>query len=134
MATNSADVVAGTNATNTQYNNLRKDHLAGTKNITDNAGAATVTCNLASSNIHNVTLDRATTILALSNASVGQVFTLRLIQDGTGGRLVTWFSTIKWVGASAPTLSTAANAIDAFAFICTSAGNYDGYYLGFGLA
>ncbi|MDQ1318253.1 MAG: hypothetical protein QG588_1913, partial [Candidatus Poribacteria bacterium] len=38
--------------------------------------------------------------------------TLRLIQDGTGSRLVTWPNTVKWAGGVAPALSTAINAVD----------------------
>jgi len=41
---------------------------------------------------------------------------LRLVQDATGTRTVTWPATVKWAGAAAPTLSTAANAVDIIAF------------------
>jgi len=37
---------------------------------------------------------------------------LTLIQDGTGGRTVTWPATVKWPGGVAPTLTTTANARD----------------------
>lgn len=78
---------------------------------------------------HKVTLGGNRT-LAISNGIVGQVFIIDLIQDGTGGRTVTWFSTIKWAGGTAPTLTTTANKIDSFGFIVTSAGNYQGYVIG----
>jgi hypothetical protein len=39
-------------------------------------------------------------------------FVLRLIQDGTGGRTVTWPAAVKWVGSAAPTLTTTAAAVD----------------------
>jgi hypothetical protein len=39
-------------------------------------------------------------------------FVLRLVQDGTGGRTVTWPANVKWPGGTAPTLSTAAGAED----------------------
>jgi hypothetical protein len=42
--------------------------------------------------------------------------TLRLVQDGTGGRTATWPATVKWVGAAAPTLTTTANAVDIVSF------------------
>jgi hypothetical protein len=38
--------------------------------------------------------------------------TLRLVQDATGGRTVTWPATVKWAGAAAPVLTAAANAVD----------------------
>lgn len=40
---------------------------------------------------------------------------LRLIQDATGSRTVTWPGTVKWPSGTAPTLSTGANAIDIIA-------------------
>lgn len=84
---------------------------------------------MAVSNVHNVVLGGNRT-LALSNVSVGQIFTIRLTQDATGSRTVTWFTTIKWAGGSAPTLTTTVNKADTFIFICTSANNYDGYIVG----
>jgi hypothetical protein len=96
--------------------------------ITDTDGA-TVTFDLSLRGIHTVTLGGNRT-LAISNATVGQTFILRLSQDATGSRTVTWFSTIKWAGGSAPTLTTTASKADTFGFIVTSAGNYDGYIIG----
>lgn len=106
---------------------VRVDARYGT--ITSDSDGATITFNMATSNLHTVTLGGNRT-LALSNVSVGQTFILRLVQDGTGSRTVTWFSTIKWAGGSAPTLTTTANKLDVFGFICTSSGNYDGFVVG----
>lgn len=97
--------------------------------ITADTDGATVTFNLATSNVHGVTLGGNRT-LAISNAHVGQIFTIRLAQDGTGSRTVTWFTTIKWAGGAAPTLTTTASKADTFVFLVTSAGNYDGYIVG----
>jgi hypothetical protein len=49
---------------------------------------------------------------------------LKLIQDGTGSRTVTWPGAVTWVGGTAPTLSTTAAAVDLVSFY------YDGsvYY------
>ena len=100
--------------------------------IEDNTDGSTITFDLNSSNTHSVTLGGNRT-LALSNASVGQKFIIRLTQDGTGSRTVTFFSTIKWAGGVAPTLTTTANKTDVFGFICTSAGNFDGFVVGYNL-
>ena len=81
------------------------------------------------SNVHTVTLGGNRT-LAVSNTSTGQIFIIRLVQDGTGSRTVTWFSTIKWAGGSAPTLTTTASKTDVLGFITTSSGNYDGFIVG----
>lgn len=90
---------------------------------TSDSDASTITFDMAASNIHNVTLG-ANRTLAVSNVSTGQAFVIILKQDGTGSRTVTWWSNIKWVSATAPTLTTTANRWDIFSFI------YDGtnYY------
>lgn len=96
--------------------------------ITTDTDGATITFNLATSNWHNVVLGGNRT-LALSNATVGQQFTIQLTQPASGGPdTVTWFSGITWNGGgSAPTLQTAANAIDTITFKCTGSGAYIGY-------
>ena len=68
--------------------------------------------------------------LAISNETAGQCFIIKLIQDGTGSRTVTWFSTIKWAGGTAPTLTTTADKADTFGFLCTGTDTYDGFVIG----
>ena len=43
-------------------------------------------------------------------------FQLRVIQDATGSRTVTWPAAVKWPGGTAPTLTTDASAIDIITF------------------
>lgn len=50
--------------------------------------------------------------LTESNLDVNPKGLLRLIQDATGGRSVTWPAARKWQGGSAPILSTSAAALD----------------------
>lgn len=90
---------------------------------TNDSDGATITFDMGSSNIHNVTLAGART-LAVTGVSTGQAFVIILKQDASGSRTATWWSGIKWVGATAPTLTTTASRWDIFAFI------YDGtnYY------
>lgn len=57
--------------------------------------------------------------------ATGDRIVLRLQQDATGSRVPTFFTTIKWAGGSAPTLTTTPSKADMFGFLCTSAGNYD---------
>lgn len=104
------------------------DYMLTPRMITDTDGA-TVTFDLTTRGIHSVTLGGDRT-LAISGETAGQVFILRLIQDATGSRTVTWFSTINWAGGSAPTLTTTANAWDVFGFIATAADTYDGFIIG----
>jgi len=97
--------------------------------ITTDTDGATVTFDMASSNFHKVTLEGNRT-LAVSNTSTGQIFYLRLLQDGTGSRTVTWFATISWAGGSAPTLTTTADKADLFAFVTTGSNTFDGFVVG----
>lgn len=50
----------------------------------------------------------------LAGATNGELCSLELTltQDGTGSRVVTWPGSVKWPSGTAPTLSTAAGAID----------------------
>lgn len=96
--------------------------------VTDTDGA-TITFDKNSGDFHRVVLGGNRT-LALSNMSAGDKIVIDLVQDGTGTRTVTWFTTIKWTGWTVPTLTTTINKIDTFGFICTSAGNYQGYVIG----
>jgi hypothetical protein len=97
--------------------------------VTADTDGATITFDLSASNIHGVTLGGNRT-LALSNVTTNQIFMIELTQDATGSRTVTWFSTIKWAGGTAPTLTTTASKKDTFAFRCTGSGTYDGYVIG----
>lgn len=90
---------------------------------------ATVTFDLSLSNKQLVVLGGNRT-LALSNVLSGHTFVLKLTQDGTGSRTVTWFSGISWVGGIAPTLTTTLNKSDVFGFMQTGTGAYDGYIVG----
>jgi hypothetical protein len=107
-------------------------NLIGNGTITVDTYAATVTFSMATSNRHELTLT-GNAILAISNVNAGQVFTLRLIQDGVGGRTVTWFNTISWPGGSPPTLTATPNKADVFVFECRGAGIFDGFTVGLAL-
>lgn len=50
--------------------------------------------------------------ITLSGAQGGMTAKIKLIQDGSGGKTATWTTTVLWAGGAAPTLSTAASAID----------------------
>jgi hypothetical protein len=54
---------------------------------------------------------------------------LRIIQDATGGRTITWPASVKWPSAVVPTLSTTASAED----IVTCYYNGTNYYCQIGL-
>ena len=58
-------------------------------------------------------------------------FQLKLIQDGTGTRLVTFPATVLWSGGTAPTLTTDANAIDIVMFYWDGTNYFGGSILDF---
>lgn len=90
----------------------------------------TTTLDLSAGGIQNITMGAGNTTIALSNVTTNQPFIISITQDGTGSRTVTWFSTIKWAGGSAPTLTTTASKRDTFGFICTGTNTYDGFIVG----
>ena len=125
-----ATVVTTTGSQTLSNKTLTKPIVNGSvQGLTTDADGSTVTFDLSASNIHTVVLGGNRT-LALSNDVAGQAFILRLVQDGTGSRTVTWFSTIKWANGIVPTLTTTINKTDVFSFLCTSAGNYDAFIVG----
>jgi len=98
------------------------------------ADGATVTMDFDVSPSHTVVLG-GNRIIAFSNFDVGQSGLVRLTQDGSGSRTVTWTPaaspvTIYWSGGTPPTLTTTANKTDSFGFYKSSASTYDGYIVG----
>lgn len=89
----------------------------------------TATLDLNVSNRNKIQMPAGNITIALSNEEVGQMFIIEITQDGTGGRTVTWFSTIRWADGITPVLS-GANKRDTFGFIVTGAGTYDGFIIG----
>ena len=94
------------------------------------SGGGTATLDLSLGNLHFITMPAGNITIALSNAVNGQVFMVRILQDSVGSRTVTWFTTIKWAGGTAPTLTTTASKADVLGFVVTSSGNYDGFVIG----
>ena len=59
-----------------------------------------------------LSLTGSITSLTVSNAVDGNVYILRITQDGTGSRTISFPSSWEWKGGSPPNLSTGANAVD----------------------
>lgn len=93
------------------------------------AGAGTSTLNLALGNEHVVTMPANTQTLAISNGTVGQKFIVS-INNVTSQGALTWFTTIKWAGGTAPTLTGTNGKRDTFGFIVTGTDTYDGFFVG----
>lgn len=92
--------------------------------------SGTLTLNLETSNIFTVSLNAAITSITISNppsSGSGGSFTLIFTADGTA-RAVTWPSSIKWAGGTAPTLTSTSGKVDSFAFFTSDGGtNWQGY-------
>jgi hypothetical protein len=93
-----------------------------------NSGAS-IEIDWADGQNQKLTLTAAAT-LTFANPAAGMTAKLKLIQDGTGSRTVTW-PTIKWVGGAAPTLSTAAGAIDIVSLYYDGSAYYGSALTGF---
>lgn len=94
------------------------------------AGAGTATLDLSKGNVHHITMPAGNITIAISNGNIGQCFIVRILQDGTGSRTVTWFTTIRWAGGVAPTLTTTASKADTLGFEVTGSSTYDGFVVG----
>ena len=91
------------------------------QSITSSAGSATI--NWKNGNKASITLIENVTFTFTAPSKPCNIL-LKLVQDAIGSRTVTFPSSVKWAGGTAPTLSTAANSIDIVTFY------YDGtnYY------
>jgi hypothetical protein len=87
---------------------------------------ATITWNTALGQIATITLGDNRTMAAPTNLKVG-TYILNVIQDGTGGRTITWNSVFKWTAGVAPPLTTAANRRDIFSFFSDGTNLYGSF-------
>ena len=86
---------------------------------------STITIDFTSGIHHSVTLGGNRTLGNPSNegSAVGQSGSIFIIQDGTGSRTLSFHSDYKFAGGTAPTLSTAANAVDRLDYIIRASDN-----------
>ena len=89
-------------------------------NITALSDGATITIDMATACHHSVTLGGNRTFAAPSNQVVGQSGSIFITQDGTGSRTASFNSAFKFVGGTAPTLTTTAAAVDRIDYIILS--------------
>ena len=79
------------------------------------------TIDFTTANIITATLTGTTTFANPTTESVGQSGSIILTQDGTGGRTAAWGTQFKWVGGTAPTLTTTAAAVDRIDYLVVAA-------------
>ena len=89
-------------------------------NITALADGATITIDMATACHHSVTLAGNRTFAAPSNQVVGQAGSIFITQDGSGSRTAAFNAAFKFVGGTAPTLTTGAGLTDRIDYIIKS--------------
>jgi hypothetical protein len=98
--------------------------------VTLTGTATTVDLSTGTNFEHDLT---GNTTYTFSNPAVSgktSAFTLKIIQDATA-RTITWPASVDWAGGTAPTLSTANNAVDVFVFYTIDGGTtYYGFTAG----
>lgn len=88
--------------------------------VTALTDGATITPNFYTTDIGTVTIAGNRTIAEPTGTGDpydGQRLTLRITQDGTGGRALTWNAVFSFRGSAAPYLALAANAVTTFEFM-----------------
>jgi hypothetical protein len=92
---------------------------------------ATIAVDLALSNNFTVTLTgTATAVGAPTNAVAGQSGSIFIVQDSGGGNTLGWNTAWKWAGGTAPTLSTAGDAVDRVDYIVKGASEIQAVWTG----
>lgn len=87
------------------------------------ATTSSTTVDLNNGNTQTLTLASNTTLtITNATASTSCSLSLYLVQDGTGGRTVTWPAGVRWPGGTAPTLSAAAGSRDLVVLESTDGG------------
>ena len=84
--------------------------------------AATIAVDFATGINFRVTLAGNRTLGAPTNLKDGQSGIIRVKQDATGSRTLAFNTAYKFPGGTVPTLSTAANAVDRFAYVISNDG------------
>jgi hypothetical protein len=98
--------------------------------ITTLTDGATITPDFADSNNFAVTLGGNRTIANPTNLVAGQSGSIFIVQDGTGSKTASWGSYWDFIGGTAPTLTTAANAVDRIDYIVRSSTSIHAVFTG----
>ena len=111
---------AGVNITGTVRAYSKQQNFS-TATLTDGAN---ISWNLDDEQVAKVTLAGNRTLDNPTNLVDGGTYILRVIQDATGSRTLSYGTAYKWVGGVAPTLTTTANGIDIISFVSDGTNMY----------
>ena len=130
-----ATAVAVESSVNNYYgNDFRYVKQAPTAtNYTPASGSQTVTIDCSKGNMHTVVGNASGTAItfAITGDTHSQPFIISILQgSGTVSTIAAWFSTVRWAGGVAPTLTATLNKRDTFGFIRTGTNTYDGFIIG----
>jgi hypothetical protein len=108
---------------NTAFTNVAQTFSGAQRGqITTLTDGATITPDFAANCNFTVTIAGNRSIANPTNVIAGQSGSIFIVQDATGSRTLSWGSNFDWAnGGTAPTLSTAANAVDRVDYIVRSA-------------
>jgi len=98
--------------------------------ITTLTDGATITPDFATSCNFTVTLGGNRAMANPSNPVAGQSGSIFIVQDGTGSRTLTWGTYWDFPAGTAPTLSTAASAVDRVDYIVRSTTSIQAVFTG----
>jgi hypothetical protein len=91
--------------------------------ITALTDGATITPDFSASCNFSVTLGGNRTLANPTNLTAGQSGSIFITQDGTGSRTLAYGSFYDFIGGTAPTLSTAASAVDRIDYVVRTTGS-----------
>ena len=103
------------------FTGVKTFNAAAVGEVTALTDASTIATDLALSNNFSVTLAGNRTLGQPTNQAVGQSGSYFITQDGTGSRTLAYHADFKFVGGTAPTLSTAAASVDRIDYIVAAA-------------
>lgn len=86
--------------------------------------AASIVWDVAATPFAQLTLGGNRTLSNPVNMTNGGVYIIRVTQDATGSRALAYGSSFKWAGASVPTITATAGAIDILTFVSDGVNMY----------
>lgn len=98
--------------------------------VTTLTDGATITPDFAANNVFTVTLGGNRTLANPTTPIPGQSGSIFVVQDGTGSRTLAFGSYWDFIGGTAPTLTTSANAVDRIDYVVRSSTSIQAVFTG----